>query len=119
MDERDRDYAEALRRQAAAWLGISERTAESAARLEAAEDERFAEWAAAAGLGTPAGLVAGTRALARRARLVSEVTAAQAVAYEAMLRAGGPENAVAYAAYTEATERHVALLPSLDGLEAE
>jgi hypothetical protein len=114
MDEPERSYTEALRRQAAAWRGISEKTAESAARLEAADGERFGAWAEAAGLGDPGRLVAGTRALARRARLVSEVTAAQALAYDAMLDSGGPEDPEAYAAYAEATERNVALLPPLD-----
>ncbi|GAB3489716.1 hypothetical protein [Amycolatopsis cihanbeyliensis] len=57
---------------------------------------------------------------AYRLRTMQSLHAEQARAYEAMMAAGGPENAEAYAAYQETTDRHCALLPdferpSLDG----
>lgn len=51
----------------------------------------------------------------RSVRLMSEVNASQAIAYDQMLRDGGPEDANAFEAYQRNTERNIALLPDLDG----
>lgn len=51
---------------------------------------------------------------AQQTRLLGEVQAAQAVAYQELLDAGGPENAEAYARYAEACRCHTALLSQGD-----
>jgi hypothetical protein len=46
-------------------------------------------------------------------RQLSAVHAAHALAYEAMLAAGGPENSRAYVEYEAAVSRNIALLPQI------
>jgi hypothetical protein len=50
--------------------------------------------------------------LAERMEQVAAVQAAQALAHEAMIAAGGPDNSRAYVEYEAATKRNMSLLPT-------
>jgi hypothetical protein len=50
----------------------------------------------------------------RSVRLMSEVNASQAIAYDQLLRGGGPDDPAAFEAYQRDTERNIALLPNVD-----
>jgi hypothetical protein len=61
-------------------------------------------------LAPPPELLDGIRAGAVRARLASAVNAAQALAWDAMVAAGGPSDPDAYSDYRAASEFHAALV---------
>lgn len=56
-------------------------------------------------------MTAQSERIADRMEQVAAVQAAQALAHEAMIKAGGPDNSRAYVEYEAASERNMALLP--------
>jgi flagellar biosynthesis regulator FlaF len=113
-DEAHQREVERLRRSSAALASAAEGTAELADRLDALH-ERYSGISEKLGLSDPADFAEQTRARALSLRLVSDVEAAQAIAQQEMLDAGGPGDDEAYTAFVAATERHTDLLPHGEG----
>ncbi|MBB4684652.1 hypothetical protein [Amycolatopsis jiangsuensis] len=96
-------YADDLRRSSAtfrAWAGTEDR----AAALFAGLAER--------GLSGMAKMQSRAERAARMLEQVASVTAAQALAYEEMIAAGGPDDSRAYVEYEATTRRLLALMPA-------
>ncbi|MGH3494179.1 MAG: hypothetical protein ACRDQ1_13255 [Sciscionella sp.] len=105
------DFATVMRRSSAACAHLASRSVQQAEDLD-----RLAVNAgpmlAALGLEPPTVLARESRALAEQLRLVGQINAAQAIAYEDMMAAGGPDDPQAYAAYQRTCERHSDLMPN-------
>ncbi|WP_432850850.1 hypothetical protein ACQPXB_09150 [Amycolatopsis sp. CA-161197] len=99
------NYADQLRQQAAAFRLCAEK--------EGGHTTMFAGLAER-GLPGAAEMVALSERAARMLGQVASVTAAQALAYDEMIEAGGPENSRAHVEYEATTRRLHALLPTDD-----
>ncbi|WP_020670554.1 hypothetical protein [Amycolatopsis nigrescens] len=100
-------YGDQLRRAAAAALDLEERQVRLAETLEQL-----------AGLGVEVGSIRDQAERGKRfMQQLGAIHAAQALAYDALMAAGGPENSRAYVEYEAATKRNTELLPR--GLEIE
>jgi hypothetical protein len=105
-----KDPGEHYRRQAAMVAGIVQTYGETqrALREIAAQHESLIE---ALGMRTETTeLLSNMAAGEQRIRLIGQVNAAQALAYEALMSAGGPDDSAALAAYRETTNWHNSLL---------
>ncbi|MGH3436191.1 MAG: hypothetical protein ACRDRN_06950 [Sciscionella sp.] len=109
----DWDFAEYLRGQAAGFAHLSAHCAEHADRVSALT-EQHREILDALDVHPVPELIRSFRRMAERTRLLSQIEAAQALAYDQMMAAGGPDDADAYADYAASTQRHIALLPDGD-----
>ncbi|MBB4683945.1 hypothetical protein BJY18_002029 [Amycolatopsis jiangsuensis] len=96
-------FADELRRRAAAFRACAE-TEGRAAGLFAGLDER--------GLPGMADMRSRSERAVRMLTQVASVNAAQALAYDEMIAAGGPDDARAYVEYEATTRRLLALMPA-------
>lgn len=106
-------YLDSLRKQAAIMSNIADGMGSNAATLPDLQ-RRTAQAMPGIDLSGIETLRSMMSESAQQTRLLGEVQAAQAVAYQELLDGGGPENVEAYARYAEACRRHTALLSQDD-----
>lgn len=109
-DEPPLDAGEHFRRQAALVAGIAEIYGETQRTLRRMADEHGDLINALGMRAETAELLTNMTANEQRIRLIGQINAAQALAYEAMMTSGGPHEPEALNAYREATDWHNALL---------
>jgi hypothetical protein len=113
-DEPPLDAGDYFRRQAAMVAGIAEIYGDSQRALRQLVEEHQDMINALGMRAETTELLTRMAANEQRVRLIGQVNAAQALAYEAMMTSGGPHDAEALNAYREATDWHNALLTTGD-----
>ncbi|HWE89032.1 MAG TPA: hypothetical protein VG317_06160 [Pseudonocardiaceae bacterium] len=112
--EPPKDFGEFARRYAAFWADIADTFADTQNLFKDMAEKnpgliRFAE------LGQLTNnIISTTAAGEQKMRLMGQISAGMSLAYDEMMAAGGPDNAEAYAQYTETSEWLAALVPRFD-----
>lgn len=105
------DWGDLLRERAAITSQLADNLDEITASWSAVHKQGMA-FMAARGIEPPGVPMPNFTAPAQHCRLLSQVTAAQALAYDELMAAGGPDNPEARSDYEQASAFHTALLAS-------